>query len=344
MQREPRLRVPSRPKSTGLPEPFVTIPLLQPVLREDMEAVDRVLREALHSDVALVRKVAQYIIAGGGKRLRPALLLLTAQACGYRGTHHHTLAAVVEMIHTATLLHDDVVDESSLRRGHATANATFGNAASVLVGDFLYSRAFQLMVTTDSIAVLKILADATNVIAEGEVLQLLNTGDPDVDEQSYLAVIRRKTAKLFEAAARLGAVLGDAGPQIEDSLARYGMHLGTAFQLIDDVLDYTGDHAAMGKNPGDDLAEGKPTLPLIRALRTGSPQDVALIRRALQDRNLSEFEAVLSVLHRTGALAYARACAETEGRLAADCLKALPSTSYREVLLDLSAFAVARSF
>lgn len=322
----------------------MTIPLLQPVLRDDMEAVDRVLREALHSDVALIRKVAEYIIAGGGKRLRPALLLLTAHACGYSGTHHHTLAAVVEMIHTATLLHDDVVDESSLRRGHATANATFGNAASVLVGDFLYSRAFQLMVTTDSIAVLKILADATNVIAEGEVLQLLNTGDPDVDEQSYLAVIQRKTAKLFEAAARLGAVLGHAGPETEDSLARYGMHLGTAFQLIDDVLDYTGDHAAMGKNPGDDLAEGKPTLPLIRALGTASPEEVALIRGALEHRNLDEFAAVLSVLHRTGALDYARKCAERESGMAAECLTALPPTGYREVLLELSAFAVARTF
>ena len=322
----------------------VTIPLLQPILRDDMEALDRVLGEALHSDVPLIRQVAKHIIAGGGKRLRPALLLLTAQASGYRGTHHHTLAAVVEMIHTATLLHDDVVDESSLRRGHATANATFGNAASVLVGDFLYSRAFQLMVTTDSVAVLKILSDATNVIAEGEVLQLLNSGDPDVDENRYLAVIRRKTAKLFEAAARLGAVLGHAGPELEDALARYGMHLGTAFQLIDDVLDYTGDDAAMGKNPGDDLAAGKPTLPLIRALKTGTSAEVALIRSALEDRNLGEFAAVLSILHRTGALDYARTCAETEGTLAAECLTTLPPTSYREVLLELSTFAVARSF
>ena len=320
------------------------IPLLQPVLRDDMESVDRVLREALHSDVALIRKVADYIIGSGGKRLRPAILLLAAHACGYAGGHHHKLAAVIEMIHTATLLHDDVVDESSLRRGHATANATFGNAASVLVGDFLYSRAFQLMVTADSIAVLKILADATNVIAEGEVLQLLNTSDPDVDEQTYLAVIRRKTAKLFEASAQLGAVLGNAGPQTEDSLARYGMHLGTAFQLIDDVLDYTGDHAAMGKNPGDDLAEGKPTLPVIHALRTTPPADVALIRAALDRRDLGGFPAVLEVLHRTGSLDYARACAETESRLAAECLTELPPTSYREILLELSAFAVARTF
>jgi octaprenyl-diphosphate synthase len=248
------------------------------------------------------------------------------------------------MIHTATLLHDDVVDESSLRRGHATANAVFGNAASVLVGDFLYSRAFQLMVTTDSVTVLKILSDATNVIAEGEVLQLLNSGDPDVDEHRYLAVIRRKTAKLFEAAARLGAVLGSAGPELEDALARYGMHLGTAFQLIDDVLDYTGDHTAMGKNPGDDLAAGKPTLPLIRALEKGTADEVAFIRGALEDRNLGEFAALLSILHRTGALDYARTCAESEGTLAAECLTTLPPSSYREVLLELSTFAVARSF
>ena len=323
----------------------MTLPLqLQPLLRDDMQAVDRVLREALHSDVALIRQVAEYIIGGGGKRLRPALLLLTAQACGYRGTHHHILAAVVEMIHTATLLHDDVVDESSLRRGHATANATFGNPASVLVGDFLYSRAFQLMVTTDNVEVLKILSDATNVIAEGEVLQLLNSGDPGVDEQRYLAVIRRKTAKLFEAAARLGAVLGRASPDLEDSLASYGMHLGTAFQLVDDVLDYVGDHAAMGKNPGDDLAEGKPTLPLIRALETGSAEEVSVIRTALDDHSLGLFPEVLAVLQRTGALEYTRTCAEKESRLAAECLAILPATSYRQVLLELSAFAAARNF
>jgi octaprenyl-diphosphate synthase len=341
--RLPSSRGESRPKSKDLPA-SVTIPLLQPILSDDMEAVDRVLREALHSDVPLIRQVGEYIIAGGGKRLRPALLLLTAQACGYRGTHHHTLAAVVEMIHTATLLHDDVVDESSLRRGHATANAIFGNAASVLVGDFLYSRAFQLMVTTGSVTVLKIFSDATNVIAEGEVLQLLNSGDPDLDEDRYLAVIRRKTAKLFEAAAQLGAVLGHAGPELEDALARYGMHLGTAFQLIDDVLDYTGDHAAMGKNPGDDLAAGKPTLPFIRALEKGTPDEVAFLRGALEDRNLGEFAVVLSILQRTGALDHARTCAETESTLAAGCLTILAPTSYREVLLELAAFAVARSF
>jgi octaprenyl-diphosphate synthase len=319
------------------------IPLLQPVLRDDLQAVDRVLHDALDSDVALIRQVAGYIIAGGGKRLRPALLLLTAQACGYQGAQHHVLAAVVEMIHTATLLHDDVVDESALRRGHATANATFGNAASVLVGDFLYSRAFQLMVTVDNMKVLQILSEATNVIAGGEVLQLMNSGNPDVDEQGYLDVIRRKTAKLFEAAARLGAVLSGAEPILEALLARYGMHLGTAFQLIDDVLDYTGDQGTIGKNLGDDLAEGKPTLPLIRALQVGSPEQVALIRGALRSGRLADFQPVLAVLRQIGALEYARTCARAESDLAASCLATLAPSTYRELLLELTTFAVTRA-
>lgn len=324
--------------------PFVTIPLLQRVLHDDMQAVDRVLRQSLASDVALIQRVAEYIIGGGGKRLRPALLVLAARACGHRGSHHHTLAAVIEMIHTATLLHDDVVDESSLRRGHATANAMFGDSASVLVGDFLYSRAFQLMVTVDSMRALRILSDATNVIAEGEVLQLLNTGNPEVEETAYLDVIRRKTAKLFEAAAQLGAVLGHAEPAIEDALARYGMHLGTAFQLIDDVLDYSGDHEAIGKNLGDDLAEGKPTLPLIRAMRVGSADDAALIRDALASARRDDFKPVLTVLARTGALDYARRCAEEESRLASACLAALPDSPDSQTLLELCAFAVKRTY
>ncbi len=309
-----------------------------------MHAVDRVLRESLASDVALIRRVAEYIVGGGGKRLRPALLLLAARACGYAGAHRHTLAAVIEMIHTATLLHDDVVDESSLRRGHATANAMFGNAASVLVGDFLYSRAFQLMVSVDSMRALHILSDATNVIAEGEVMQLLNSGNPDVEEGAYLDVIRRKTAKLFEAAAQLGAVLGRADAAIEDALARYGMHLGTAFQLIDDVLDYSGDHEAIGKNLGDDLAEGKPTLPLIRAMQVGSATDAALIREALQRGRLDDFQPVVEVLARTDALDYARRCAEAESAQAAACLAALPDSPARQTLLELSAFAVERTY
>jgi octaprenyl-diphosphate synthase len=321
----------------------VTIPLLQPLLRNDLLAVDRVLRKALDSDVVLIRQVAEYIVGGGGKKLRPALLLLTARAFDYGGVHHHTLGAVVEMIHTATLLHDDVVDESELRRGHATANASFGNAASVLVGDFLYSRAFQLLVTVNDMRVLQILSDATNVIAEGEVMQLMNSGDPEVDEQRYLDVIRRKTAKLFEAATRLGAVLGNAPPPAEDALARYGMHLGTAFQLIDDVLDYTGDQAEIGKNLGDDLAEGKPTLPLIRALQVGTPEQVDVIRNAIGRGRLADFTPVLAALRQTGALDYARACAEKESRQAASCLESLQPSTYRETLLELTAFAVTRT-
>jgi octaprenyl-diphosphate synthase len=322
----------------------VTIPLLQAALRDDLQAVDGVLREALHSDVGLIGRIADHIIAGGGKRLRPALLLLVAQACGYRDAHQHTLAAVIEMIHTATLLHDDVVDESSLRRGHDTANAIFGNSASVLVGDFLYSRAFQLMVTVDNTRVFQILAAATNIIAEGEVMQLINSGNPEIDEMTYRDVIQRKTAKLFEAAARLGAVLGGAAPPLEEALARYGMHLGTAFQLIDDVLDYTGDHAAIGKNLGDDLAEGKPTLPLIRALAVGSPQEAALIRSAVKAGGLADFRPVLDALRRTGALDYTRASAEAESRQAIACLDALPPSTWREILLELPAFAVTRAF
>ena len=247
----------------------MTVSFIEAVIGDDMQAVDRALRQALDSDVFLIRQVAEHIVGGGGKRLRPALLLLVAGATGYRGSDQHVLAAVVEMIHTATLLHDDVVDESDLRRGHATANAAFGNAASVLVGDFLYSRAFQMMVGVSRMRVLEILADATNAIAEGEVLQLMNAGDADLTETAYIDVIQRKTARLFEAAARLGAVLGGADAPLEDALARYGMHMGTAFQLVDDLLDYSGDATAIGKNLGDDLAEGKMTLPLIRALATG---------------------------------------------------------------------------
>ncbi|HEX7270992.1 MAG TPA: polyprenyl synthetase family protein [Casimicrobiaceae bacterium] len=322
----------------------VTVPLLESALREDMRAVDGVLRESLSSDVALIRAVAEYIIRGGGKRLRPALLLLAAEACGYHGEHRYTLAAVVEMIHTATLLHDDVVDESALRRGHATANATFGNAASVLVGDFLYSRSFQLMVKADSMRVLRILSDATNVIAEGEVLQLMNSGNPDVDEKNYLDVVRRKTAKLFEAAAQLGAVLAGADAATEDALARYGMHLGTAFQLIDDVLDYSGNLGEIGKNLGDDLAEGKPTLPLIRALQVGSEADIALIRGALNGSGAKDFAAILAAVERSDALGYARRHAEADSAAAARCLDALPDSAARRTLLELSAFAVTRTF
>ena len=321
----------------------MTIDRLKTLLAPDLVEVDHALRAALASDVALVRQVAEYIINNGGKRMRPALTVLTARACGVEGGSKYTLAAVVEMIHTATLLHDDVVDESSLRRGHATANATFGNAAAVLVGDFLYSRAFQLMVGLGQPRILQILSDATNVIAAGEVLQLMNAGNPDLDEASYLEVIRRKTAKLFEAASQLGAVLGGAAPEAEAALARYGMHLGTAFQLVDDVLDYSGDLVAIGKNLGDDLAEGKMTLPLIRAVAVGGDEAGAIIRGAITEGRLDEFAPIADLLARTGALDYVRRRAQEESELAAACLAHLPLSPYRESLLELSSFASQRN-
>ena len=271
-----------------------------------MSAVDNVIRKKLHSHVALVRQVSEYIINSGGKRLRPALVVLSAGAFGYTGKHHHNLAAIVEFIHTATLLHDDVVDESELRRNKETANALFGNAASVLVGDFLYSRAFQMMVEVNNMRVMQVLADATNTIAEGEVLQLLNCHDPNVEEENYLRVIRFKTAKLFEAATRLGAIIGNAAPEEERALAIYGMHLGTAFQLIDDVLDYSSDNQDTGKNLGDDLAEGKPTLPLIYAIRAGTDEQAATIRKAIEEGGKDGFQPVLQVIQQTAALDYAK--------------------------------------
>lgn len=316
---------------------------LQKLLTADMQAVDRVIRDRLHSEVVLIRQVAEYIIGGGGKRLRPALLLLSAGALGYRGTAHHTLAAVVEFIHTATLLHDDVVDESALRRGRPTANTLFGNAASVLVGDFVYSRAFQMMVNVGDMRVLQVLADATNVIAEGEVLQLMNCRNADIDEASYLQVIRFKTAKLFEAAGRLGAMLAGAPPAIEQALADYGSHLGTAFQLIDDALDYSGDAGAIGKNIGDDLAEGKPTLPLIYAMRNGTAEEAALVRRAVSSGGLSELDGVLAAIDRSGALDYTRRQAGAEAEAAQAALAVIPATQYRETLIQLASFAVTRT-
>ena len=322
----------------------MSLDFLNPVIGDDIAAVDRLLRESLNSDVVLIREVANYIIAGGGKRLRPALLLLAARACGYAGRDHHTLAAAIEMIHTATLLHDDVVDESQLRRGNATANAQFGNPASVLVGDYLYSRTFQLMVSVNRMRVLSIIADATNLIAEGEVLQLMHTGDAALDEAAYFAVIERKTAKLFEAAGRLGAVLGDASAECEDALALYGKHLGIAFQIMDDVLDYSGEAAEIGKNLGDDLAEGKMTLPLIRALALGTSTEADVIRHAVTGGGLTDFAPVVAALNRTGALAYARASAEAAAEAAAACLVVLPPSPAATSLLQLSSFAARRSY
>ncbi len=310
----------------------------------DMAAVDRVIREQLHSDVVLVRQVSEYIIHSGGKRLRPALTVLSSKALGYEGLHHHTLAAVVEFIHTATLLHDDVVDKSEMRRGKKTANELFGNAASVLVGDFVYSRAFQMMVSVNDMRVMRVLADATNVIAEGEVLQLLNCHDPDVDEARYLQVIRYKTAKLFEAAARLGAILSGAPDGVEEGIAAYGAHLGTAFQIIDDVLDYSGDLGEMGKNLGDDLAEGKATLPLIYVMREGRPDDAALVRQAIVNGGGDALPGVAAVIRTSGALDYARGCARRESEAACAALAGiLPPSAYREALEALAALAVDRS-
>ena len=308
-----------------------------------MQAVDRVIRDQLHSDVVLIRQVAEYIIRGGGKRLRPALVLLSAGALGYSGTAHHALAAVVEFIHTATLLHDDVVDESALRRGQPTANTLFGNAASVLVGDFVYSRAFQMMVNVGDMRVLQVLADATNIIAEGEVLQLMNCRNADIEEEGYLQVIRYKTAKLFEAAGRLGAILAGAAPEVEQAMAAYGSHLGTAFQLIDDALDYSGEVGVIGKNIGDDLAEGKSTLPLIYVMRNGTAEEAALVRRAVSSGGLAELEGVLVAIRRSGALDYTRRQAEVEAEAARAALAVIPATQYRDSLIQLTSFAVTRS-
>lgn len=323
---------------------IVSLESLQTFLGEDMREVDRVIRESLHSDVVLIRQVSEYIINSGGKRLRPVLVLLSAGCFGYQGKAHYELAAVVEFIHTATLLHDDVVDESELRRGRETANALFGNAASVLVGDFLYSRAFQMMVSVDNMEVMRILSDATNTIAEGEVLQLLNCNDPDIDEENYLRVIRYKTAKLFEAAGRLGAVIGGSSEAEKDALARYGMHLGTAFQLIDDVLDYSGDFLKTGKNIGDDLAEGKPTLPLLYAMKHGTAEQAASIRQAIEHGGLTEFQSVLAAIKDTNSLQYTRDQAQHEIEIACEAISVLADTKYKSALLQLAAFAVDRSF
>ncbi|HNO74797.1 octaprenyl diphosphate synthase [Nitrosomonas mobilis] len=321
----------------------MSIESIRSFIAEDMGDVDTVIRQKLHSHVALIRQVSEYIINSGGKRLRPALVVLSAGVFGYSGSSHHVLAAVVEFIHTATLLHDDVVDDSSMRRNHATANALFGNAASVLVGDFLYSRAFQMMVEIQNMRVMEVLADATNTIAEGEVLQLLNCRDPDVEEENYLRVIRFKTAKLFEAAARLGAILGGASIAEESALAAYGMHLGTAFQLVDDLLDYSGDNHDTGKNLGDDLAEGKPTLPLIFAVRTGNAHQTDTIRRAIETGGADGFEPVLQIIQETGALDYARQCAQKESGMALAAIETISDSAYKQCLTQLADFAVNRN-
>ena len=318
--------------------------LLAPIIT-DMAGMDQVIRARLDSEVALVSQVAEYIITAGGKRLRPALVLLMSAALGYRGERHRSLAAVVEFIHTATLLHDDVVDESNLRRGRATANALFGNAASVLVGDFLYSRAFQMMVEAGDMRIMRTLADATNVIAEGEVLQLLNINDPDVTEARYLQVIRYKTAKLFEASARIAAILAGVDETCEEQCAEYGRRIGTAFQLIDDMLDYSGDTAEIGKNVGDDLREGKPTLPLIYLLERGNAEQRELVRNAItQSSGSGDLERLQTEILQSGALDYVRQEAKRESDAACAAIIGLPDSVYKQSLIELSAFAIDRGF
>jgi len=309
-----------------------------------MRQVDAVIRRRLTSSVGLIDQIANYIISAGGKRIRPMLVLLFSGAFGFSGRERFELAATVEFIHTATLLHDDVVDESALRRGRGTANALFGNAASVLVGDFVYSRAFQMMVSVDRMRILEVLADATNVIAEGEVLQLMNMHDPDVTVDDYLRVIRFKTAKLFEASARLGAVLAEADSEIEEACAAYGRSLGTAFQLVDDLLDYEGATEQLGKNVGDDLREGKPTLPLLIAMERGSAEQRLLLRGAIEHGEIARLGEIVDIVRATGALKATRDAARAEANKARATLEHLPETPYREALLDLLVRSVERSF
>jgi octaprenyl-diphosphate synthase len=322
----------------------MTIEHIRAPIADDLQAVNALIRHQLHSDVVLINQLSAYIIEGGGKRLRPVTVLLAAQACGYTGPQHIDAAAIIEFIHTATLLHDDVVDESGLRRGRETANAIWGNQASVLVGDFLYSRAFQMMVSIGSMRVMEIMADTTNTIAEGEVMQLLNCHDPDTTEERYMAVIHCKTAKLFEAAAQLGAVLTGLPLEDELAMARYGLHLGTAFQLIDDVLDYSASSAELGKNIGDDLAEGKPTLPLIHAMRHGSPEEARIIRNAIEQGGLQQIDLVTRTIESTGALDYTSRLAAKEAELAITSLPRLPESPARDALIGLAQFAVNRRY
>ena len=317
---------------------------LRGLVADDLAAVDRLILDRLRSDVVLVNQIGHYIVNSGGKRLRPLVVVLAARALGYQGSDHIALAAVVEFIHTATLLHDDVVDGSDLRRSRQTANAVWGNSASVLVGDFLYSRSFEMMVDVGRMRVMDILSHATNRIAEGEVLQLLNCHDPEVGEARYREVILRKTATLFEAGSRLGAILCDAQPAQEQALADYGRYLGTAFQMIDDALDYGSSSEDIGKNLGDDLAEGKPTLPLIHAMRHGTAEQSACVRQAIEGGGREALPGVLAAIRATGALDEARRHAEAEARLALEAATPLPPSPFRDSLVQLTSFAVARDF
>lgn len=322
----------------------MTLSIIQSCIADDVRMVDGVIRQSLYSEVALVNQVADYIVNSGGKRLRPMLVLLSAGLFGNIQAQHHQLAAVVELIHTATLLHDDVVDESSKRRGQSTANAIFGNAASVLVGDFVYSRAFQMMVAVQNMSVMEVLSNATNVIAEGEVLQLLNIHNADITDDAYLQVIHYKTAKLFEAATQLGAIISHAKAHDEAALAVYGMHLGTAFQLIDDILDLSGDSDAIGKNLGDDLAEGKPTLPLLYAMRNSDAANSRLIRNAIENGGLDNLTQVIEAVKNTGALEHVKKLAEAEVTICCAAIEHFPESKFKQALIELANFAVKRSY
>lgn len=317
---------------------------IQALTQQDMDAVNELILARLQSDVALVNQVGYYIVNAGGKRIRPLIATLSARALGYQGMQHIEVAAIIEFIHTSTLLHDDVVDESDMRRGRDTANAAFGNAASVLVGDFLYSRSFQMMAKLNNSKVIDILSDATNVIAEGEVLQLMNCNDADTDEARYMDVIYYKTAKLFEAATQLAAVIANQPPEIEQAMIDYGVHLGAAFQLIDDVMDYTADAQEMGKNVGDDLAEGKPTLPLIHAMANGTAEEASLIRDAIEKMNgMDNLEQILAILDRNGSLNYCFDKAQQEAELAVQSLTMLPASEHKQALISLAYIAANRS-
>ena len=326
------------------PAPQADLDDIRSLVAADMQAVNRFIEKRLASDVVLINQVARYIINSGGKRLRPLLVLLGARAAGYDGTRHVDLAAITEFIHTATLLHDDVVDTSSMRRGQETANEVWGNEASVLVGDFLYSRAFQMMVDVGNLPVMDIYAETTNVIAEGEVLQLLACHNAEISEADYLEVIRAKTAKLFEAAARVGSVLNGAPPAIEAAFSAYGRHLGTAYQLVDDLLDYQGDSTKIGKNIGDDLAEGKPTLPLIYAMRHGNAAQTRVVRDAIEEGGRERIAEVLLAVESTGAIAYTSRAAQAEAVLAVSALEVIPDSVFRDALQKLAEFSIERSY
>jgi octaprenyl-diphosphate synthase len=317
---------------------------IRDLISDDMDAVNDLIRQSLYSEVALIGELGNYLINSGGKRVRPILVLLSARACGYQGSGHHQVAAIIEFIHTATLLHDDVVDASNMRRGQQTANAIWGNEASVLVGDFVYSRAFEMMVKVDSMRVMEILAHATNTIAEGEVMQLLNVHNAETTIESYLDVIHCKTAKLFEAGSELGALLSGATEEQVRAMAAYGMHLGTAFQLVDDVLDYSSNANELGKNIGDDLAEGKPTLPLIYTIQHGNEAQAAVVRHAIEEGGLENIDAVMDAIKATDAISYTARLARDEAQKAREALSIFPSSPYIDAMLSLADFSVERSY